>query len=120
MNRKTIGEIRSELHRVKANARIQHEKDVKRAESAEKEVLKQRARADAYEGAMMALMERGAEAPVRQAVLHQDVAKPIGPLTQCHTCGTELLLCFWDRPGGPPGNGFRCPQCQPMSEASST
>ena len=31
----------------------------------------------------------------------------------CYDCGTLMVLHFWDRPGGPPGNGFRCPKCGP-------
>jgi hypothetical protein len=32
----------------------------------------------------------------------------------CIACGTQLALRFWDRPGGPPGNGYACPKCHPV------
>jgi hypothetical protein len=34
----------------------------------------------------------------------------------CPTCGTPMALAFWDRPGGPPGNGWRCLQCFPQTQ----
>jgi hypothetical protein len=37
-------------------------------------------------------------------------------LPHCQLCHTEMVLHFWDRPGGPPGNGFRCPTCHVLVE----
>jgi hypothetical protein len=37
----------------------------------------------------------------------------------CEVCKTEMVLHFWDRPGGPSGNGFRCPKCHPASGKAS-
>lgn len=38
----------------------------------------------------------------------------------CKTCGTQLTLHFWERPGGPPGNGYGpCPKCNPPVAALS-
>ena len=54
--RKTIEDIRRELHRVKANASDQHRKDVVRAIAAEKEAVVQKRRADAFEAAIDAIM----------------------------------------------------------------
>ena len=37
------------------------------------------------------------------------------PMAQCKACGgtgTDGILHFWERPGGPPGNGYgMCPTC---------
>ena len=38
-----------------------------------------------------------------------DCSKPAVPM--CEKCGQKMVLRFWDRPGGPPGNGFACPDC---------
>lgn len=56
MNRKTIDDVRHEFATFKDKAARRHAEDVKRAESAEREAIKQRARADAYEGALMAVL----------------------------------------------------------------
>jgi hypothetical protein len=29
----------------------------------------------------------------------------------CIACGSQLVLRMWDRPGGPPSNGYVCPMC---------
>ena len=42
--RKTIDDVRHELHQLQARSREQHAKDVKRAEAAEKELVGARAR----------------------------------------------------------------------------
>lgn len=34
----------------------------------------------------------------------------------CPTCGSTMNLRMWDRPGGPPGNGWGCPKCHPWPE----
>jgi len=33
----------------------------------------------------------------------------------CEACGTGMELRMWDRPGGPPGNGWGCPKCHPWT-----
>lgn len=52
MRRKTINDVRAELR----HSQERCQKITLRAEAAEKEVIKQRARAEAYEGAVMALI----------------------------------------------------------------
>ncbi|HTR76951.1 MAG TPA: hypothetical protein VMH39_02535 [Gemmatimonadaceae bacterium] len=31
----------------------------------------------------------------------------------CSACGKAMQFVTWDRPGGPPGNGWACPECSP-------
>lgn len=31
---------------------------------------------------------------------------PSRDFSKCGVCGSPLVLHFWDRPGGPPGNGY--------------
>lgn len=31
---------------------------------------------------------------------------PPRDFSKCAVCGSKLVLHFWDRPGGPPGNGY--------------
>jgi hypothetical protein len=46
---------------------------------------------------------------------------PMGPHVNvqvpplCGRCGSPMTLTFWDRPGGAPGNGYRCYTCSPVS-----
>jgi hypothetical protein len=55
--RKTIDDVRHELHQLQARSREQHAKDVKRAETAEKELVVQKARAEAFSAALQAVLE---------------------------------------------------------------
>lgn len=55
--RKSIDEVRHELHQLKNKSRMQHQVDVNRAEAAEKEAIKQRFRADAFETALKAVID---------------------------------------------------------------
>jgi hypothetical protein len=48
------------------------------------------------------------------STVQQASAIPSGVPT-CGICGTLMELRFWDRPGGPPGNGWGCPKCHPWS-----
>jgi len=56
--------------------------------------------------------DAGAEKP--------EAAAPRAPedaVVQCSRCaGTGRVMWMWDRPNGPPGNGFGpCPVCQPLN-----
>jgi hypothetical protein len=49
----------------------------------------------------------------RHMIVHSEADAPINV---CRTCGADMVLHFWDRPGGPPGNGFRCHKCNPPDD----
>ena len=38
---------------------------------------------------------------------------------RCPVCNLSMVLVMWDRPGGPPGNGWRCPVDHPSEMVRS-
>ena len=38
----------------------------------------------------------------------------------CGTCGGAMTLRMWERPGGPPGNGYDCDRCNPIRVTPGT